>query len=148
VAFWSTMTSDTPRAAIASMRENTSVTATGERPIVGSSRRSSSAGEAAFHRLHERLYGHGDPAAEVEVVALRTIHVLPVPARRSAIAPVARGTVDAALVDARPAYFPAAGGFVTTPRYERSLLPAGGVVTGPCIVERRTRRSSSTRDSG
>jgi N-methylhydantoinase A len=89
---------------------------------------------AAFHDLHERVYGHCDRSASIEVVAVRTVHSLPVAEPRLQ-APGGSGSVEDAKVDERPAYFEAAGGYVSTPRYERAHLPVGAEIDGPAVLE-------------
>ena len=90
--------------------------------------------EAAFHDLHERLYGHADRTGAVDVVAVRTIHVSP---KRPPVLepPATLGSVLDARVDELPAYFPGVDDFVPTPRYDRSRLPVGAALSGPAIVE-------------
>jgi N-methylhydantoinase A len=86
---------------------------------------------AAFHARHERLYGHADRAAEVELIDLRATitgvtakpEPRPVPAGRGAARPAGR----------RPIHY-------RTQRYQaavyqRSELRAGQHLDGPAIVE-------------
>lgn len=89
---------------------------------------------AAFHDLHERLYGHSDRAASIEIVAVRTVHSLPL-VEPAFEAPSGSGSVEDAQVDERPAWFPAVGEYVATPRYDRSRLPAEAAVDGPAVLE-------------
>jgi len=88
----------------------------------------------AFHELHERVYGHCDRAAQIEIVAVRTVHTLPV-AEPALTPPTGAGTVADALIEERPAWFEAAGGYVATPRYERGRLPVGAELDGPAVLE-------------
>jgi N-methylhydantoinase A/oxoprolinase/acetone carboxylase beta subunit len=89
---------------------------------------------AAFHAVHERVYGYHRAEQAVEFVNFRAVHrhALPPPRLRS---PERRG---ASLADARrrerPAYF-APGGFVPTPVYDRARLGEGVRIPGPAIVE-------------
>jgi N-methylhydantoinase A len=90
--------------------------------------------EAAFHAVHERVYGYGRAGQPVELVNLRAVHTWPVPdpvVRRPARAgaPAVPGPAGE-----RPAFF-APGGFVRTPVFERRRLPAGVRLPGPAIVE-------------
>jgi N-methylhydantoinase A/oxoprolinase/acetone carboxylase beta subunit len=87
---------------------------------------------AAFHAVHERVYGYARTQQPVEFVNFRAVHTFPLP--RPAITPTARahGTVDDARLGTRRAYF---DGFVMTPIYERARLPLGARVAGPAIVE-------------
>lgn len=88
----------------------------------------------AFHDLHERVYGHSDRGAPIEIVAVRTVHSLPVDEPTLA-PPAGSGTVSDALIEVRPAWFEAAGGYVDTPRYERAALPVGAELEGPAVLE-------------
>jgi N-methylhydantoinase A len=87
---------------------------------------------AAFHAVHERVYGYARTQQPVEFVNLRAVHTYPLP--RPVVTPAARAT--GALADAqlgeRRAYF---GAFVPTTIYERARLPLGARLTGPAIVE-------------
>jgi N-methylhydantoinase A len=87
---------------------------------------------AAFHAVHERVYGYARAQQPVEFVNFRAVHTFPLP--RPAVTPAARatGTLAEAQVGERPAYF---GRFVPTAIYERSRLPLGARLAGPAIVE-------------
>ncbi len=87
---------------------------------------------AAFHAVHERVYGYARTQQPVEFVNFRAVHTFPLP--RPAVTPAARetGTLDSAQVGERPAYF---GRFVPTAIYERARLPLGARLAGPAIVE-------------
>ena len=87
---------------------------------------------AAFHTVHERVYGYARPAQTVEFVNFRAVHTYPLP--RPVVQPAARahGTLAAARVGERPAYF---DGFVPTAIYERVRLPLGARIDGPAIIE-------------
>jgi N-methylhydantoinase A len=87
---------------------------------------------AAFHAVHERVYGYARAQQPVEFVNFRAVHTFPLP--RPAVSPAAppTGTLDEARVAERPAYF---GRFVPTAIYERSRLPLGARLVGPAIVE-------------
>jgi N-methylhydantoinase A/oxoprolinase/acetone carboxylase beta subunit len=87
---------------------------------------------AAFHAVHERVYGYGRPQQPAEFVNFRAVHTYPLP--RPAVTPAARatGTLDDARLGERPAYF---GRFVPTAIYERARLPLGARLAGPAIVE-------------
>ena len=86
----------------------------------------------AFHAVHERVYGYARVQQPVEFVNFRAVHTCPLP--RPVVAPAARsgGSLDAARLGSRPAYF---GVFVPTAIYERARLPLGVRVPGPAIVE-------------
>jgi N-methylhydantoinase A len=87
---------------------------------------------AAFHAVHERVYGYARAQQAVEFVNFRAVHSYPLP--RPVVTPAARatGTLDDARIDERRAYF---GGYVPTAIYERARLPLGARLTGPAIVE-------------
>jgi len=87
---------------------------------------------AAFHAVHERVYGYARAQQPVEFVNFRTVHTYPLP--RPVVTPAARatGTLEDARLGERRAYF---GGFVPTAIYERTRLPLGARLTGPAIVE-------------
>jgi N-methylhydantoinase A len=87
---------------------------------------------AAFHAVHERVYGYARAQQPVEFVNFRAVHTFPLP--RPAVTPAARatGTLDEAQVGERRAYF---GRFVPTAIYERGRLPLGARLAGPAIVE-------------
>ncbi len=87
---------------------------------------------AAFHAVHERVYGYARIRQPVEFVNFRAVHTYPLP--RPVVTPAARATgslADARLGE-RVAYF---GAFVPTAIYERSRLPLGARLAGPVIVE-------------
>src|SRR5919198_1090172 len=87
---------------------------------------------AAFHAVHERVYGYARAQQPVEFVNFRAVHTYPLP--RPAVTPAARATatLDDARLGERRAYF---GGFVPTVIYERARLPVGARLAGPAIVE-------------
>jgi N-methylhydantoinase A/oxoprolinase/acetone carboxylase beta subunit len=87
---------------------------------------------AAFHAVHERVYGYARAQQPVEFVNFRAVHTYPLP--RPMVTPAARahGTLADARLGERRAYF---GEFVPTAIYERARLPLGARLTGPAIVE-------------
>jgi N-methylhydantoinase A len=87
---------------------------------------------AAFHAVHERVYGYARTQQPVEFVNFRAVHTYPLP--RPVVTPAARatGTLEDARLGDRPAYF---GAFVATAIYERTRLPLGARLAGPAIVE-------------
>jgi N-methylhydantoinase A len=89
---------------------------------------------AAFHAVHERVYGYARAQQPAEFVNFRAVHTFPLPAPVVRSTGRATGTVDEARVSERPAYF-APGGFVATAIYDRARLPEGAVVNGPAIIE-------------
>jgi N-methylhydantoinase A/oxoprolinase/acetone carboxylase beta subunit len=87
---------------------------------------------AAFHAVHERVYGYARTQQPVEFVNFRAVHTYPLP--RPVVAPAARasGTLADARLGERRAYF---GSFMPTAIYERTRLPRGARLDGPAIVE-------------
>ncbi|MGH7264770.1 MAG: hydantoinase/oxoprolinase family protein, partial [Candidatus Rokuibacteriota bacterium] len=89
---------------------------------------------AAFHAVHERVYGYHRVEQAVEFINFRAVHrhALPPPRLRS---PERDGL---SLADARgrerPVHF-APAGFVPTPVYERARLADRVRIPGPAIVE-------------
>jgi len=89
-----------------------------------------------FDRAYAARYGYGSPAEHVEIVNWR---LSAVGAGRRLELPRydRRGSIDAALIGRRPAYFPEKGGYVETPIYDRDRLFAGAELHGPAVVEER-----------
>jgi N-methylhydantoinase A len=89
---------------------------------------------AAFHAVHERVYGYARPQQPIEFVNFRVVHTYPLP--RPALRPPrpVGGTLGDARVGERPAWF-APDGFVATTIYDRARLPTGARIAGPAIVE-------------
>jgi N-methylhydantoinase A len=87
---------------------------------------------AAFHAVHERVYGYARARQPVEFVNFRAVHTFPLP--RPAVRPAARatGALEDAQVAERPADF---GRVVPTALSERARLPLGARLAGPAIVE-------------
>ena len=89
-----------------------------------------------FDRAYAARYGYGSPAEHVEIVNWR---LSAVGAGRRLELPRydRRGSIDAALIGRRPAYFPEKGGYVETPIYDRDRLFAGAELHGPAVIEER-----------
>src|SRR5262245_718860 len=89
-----------------------------------------------FDRAYAARYGYGSPAEHVEIVNWR---LSAVGAGRPLELPryERRGSLDAALISRRPAYFPEKGGYVETTIYDRDRLFAGAELHGPAIIEER-----------
>jgi N-methylhydantoinase A len=89
---------------------------------------------AAFHAVHERVYGYARTRQPVEFVNFRAVHTYPLP--RPAVEPTFRvtGTLDDARLGGRRAWF-APDGFAMTAVYDRGRLPIGARVAGPAIIE-------------
>ncbi|MGF6574738.1 N-methylhydantoinase A [Paraburkholderia sp. GAS333] len=84
----------------------------------------------AFHREHERLYGHRDGRATVQVIALRLViraatpKPVPVPIAAGDGAPVSAGTIRVYMD----------GAFHDAALYRRADLKAGEQFDGPAVV--------------
>ena len=87
--------------------------------------------DEAFHRTHERRYGHRNESA-VEIVSFRLSAVGATP-KPSLPRPRPGGSLALARRAERPVYFD--GAFVTTPVYDREPMPEGARLAGPAIVE-------------
>jgi len=87
--------------------------------------------DRAFHAAYEARYAHAT-ADPVEIVTLR-VSGYGVGAKPSLPRARDAGSVPSARVDERPVLFDAVP--MATTVYARELLPAGGVVTGPALVE-------------
>ena len=91
--------------------------------------------EDMFHDRHHYLFGHASPDAATEFITLSA----------SATGPIAKGRMfeiekgstntDQARKNNRECYFEESKGYVDCPTFERSLLKAGNVLTGPAVVE-------------
>jgi N-methylhydantoinase A len=92
------------------------------------------AAEAAFHAVHERVYGYARAEQPVELVNFRAVHTYPLPAPRIRPPDRARGSAADARVAERQVHFPSTG-FRPTPVYARPRLPLDAELPGPAIVE-------------
>lgn len=90
----------------------------------------------AFAREYARLFGRTIPGLELECLNWRVRAVGPNPRIELESAPAGR-YAEAALKGQRPVYFPAAGGFVNCPVYDRYRLAPGVSFPGPAVVEER-----------
>jgi len=90
--------------------------------------------QAAFHAVHERVYGYHRIEQPAEFINFRAVHTYPLP--RPRIRPPVRpgGSLMDAQAGKRRAYF-APVGFISTPIFDRSKLPMGERVHGPAIIE-------------
>ena len=89
---------------------------------------------AAFHAVHERVYGYARTQQPVEFVNFRAVHKYPLPRPSLASTAPASGTLDQARIGERRAWF-SPGGFARAALYERVRLPIGARVAGPAIIE-------------
>jgi N-methylhydantoinase A len=86
---------------------------------------------AAFHALHERLYGVRFDVP-VELVALRVVATGATPAVESRFEAAAAADVSTALIETRSGWFD--GAWHDTPNYDRDRLALGMRVEGPAII--------------
>ncbi len=91
---------------------------------------------AEFHAHHARRYGHAHPEAPVEIVTLRVRAVGETAAPKFADIPAGDADPRAAQVGEAPAWFegPAGAGPMPTRLFDRGLLRAGNLITGPAVV--------------
>lgn len=87
-----------------------------------------------FHAIHRRIYGHASPRSPVEIISLRGVHRYQLP-EPPPLEPPSMGTVEAARIGTRQAYFTELVEYVATPLYDRHRLPVGTSLTGPAILE-------------
>lgn len=88
-----------------------------------------------FVEAHLRLYGHGDPAANLELVSIRCRAIGHV--RAPEVAKISAPTKVTA-PKTRMVYFHSAGGKVPTTVFERDSLAPGQELQGPAIVDEWT----------
>ncbi|OCR22731.1 hydantoinase [Pseudomonas syringae] len=85
---------------------------------------------ATFHEQHARLYGHSDPAAPIQVVALRLVISAETPKPR--LQPIATGTGTPKVQAHIKVWLDAA--YHEVPLYLRSDLLAGQTFNGPAVI--------------
>ncbi len=85
-----------------------------------------------FHRQHHSYYGISAPEEEPEVVNLRLVLHGRIPQMKWSPPQVEGGN---AIKGHRQCWFESAGGFVSTPIYDRARLTPGSEMEGPAIVE-------------
>jgi N-methylhydantoinase A len=91
---------------------------------------------AAFHRLHERTYGHCAEGAALEIVNFRIDSLAALPKLRLPECPPADGSSpDRAISGRRAVCFDGTEWWSETPVYSRPKLRAGDRFSGPAIVE-------------
>jgi N-methylhydantoinase A len=84
----------------------------------------------AFHAAHERVYGHADAAAAVQVIALRVVGTGPTPKPVLPELPAAEGPPEP--VALREAWID--GAWHSLPFHDRAALRAGHRLSGPVVV--------------
>jgi len=88
--------------------------------------------DRAFHRQHERAYGHAQPERRLEIVNLRVRLVVRTPKPRFAPAVAGRRAVLPRPIQRRPVWF--GRRFWPTPFYERERLAPGVTLAGPAVI--------------
>jgi N-methylhydantoinase A len=88
-----------------------------------------------FYTTYDGIYGHAHRHLGLEITTCRLTATGPTPT--VALKQLEKTGADpaGAIKGTRSAYFAEAGGYVETPRYDRSKLSAGAVFYGPAIVE-------------
>lgn len=92
---------------------------------------------STFQTVYRELYERLGPPVPVEILNWRVVSSGPRPDLRLHVTSAADGEASPALKGERPAYFPEAHGFVSTPIYDRYRLVPGATFSGPAIVEER-----------
>ena len=92
---------------------------------------------ADFDRVYRQLYGRQGPPVGLEALTWRVVCAGPRPELAGLRQSGSGGDAGAAKRGEREAYFPALGGFVATPVYDRYKLGPGAKLSGPVIVEER-----------
>ncbi|MCE2528774.1 MAG: hydantoinase/oxoprolinase family protein [Acidimicrobiia bacterium] len=90
-----------------------------------------------FDRVYRSLYGREGPPVGLEALTWRVVSRGPRPMPIGTDREDVTGDAETARKGERPAYFPSAGGFVTTPVYDRYRLGSGSTMAGPAIIEER-----------
>jgi N-methylhydantoinase A len=90
----------------------------------------------AFRAAHQRLYGHVDVNATIEIAALFVVGIGRLPHLRLSLFPLGRGPPEPA--ESRAVYFGEACARVPTDVYRGASLSAGHELRGPAIIEETT----------
>jgi N-methylhydantoinase A len=101
-----------------------------ETPLQASDLGSLAAISTCFHGEHERMYGHADQVAPIQVIALRLVVVGRTP--KPDLAPLPRATSAPSPV--KPIEVWLDGTRQTIPLYARGEFLAGHEIAGPCVV--------------
>ena len=88
--------------------------------------------EERFHRAHEERYGYADRAREIELVAVRTVEIVPAPPLHL-VAGRARSVSGPALVELAGATCWVPDGWVRSDRCTRDARAGAAVVTGTIV---------------
>jgi N-methylhydantoinase A len=92
---------------------------------------------AEFQRVYRELYERLGPQVEIEVLNWRVVSSGPSQEVRLHMPATIKRPASAAVKGERNAYFPEAGGYTSTPVYDRYLLTREAAFAGPAIVEER-----------
>lgn len=87
-----------------------------------------------FHQEHEREFAYSNRNMGVEIYGLR-VEAIGTVTKPELPKITTEGSLEEALKETREVYFEEAGGFVTTPVYHRSKIPAHTQFSGPAVVE-------------
>jgi N-methylhydantoinase A len=101
-----------------------------ETPLEEADLASLAAMSTCFNREHERMYGHADPGAAIQVIALRLVVVGRTP--KPDLARLPRGTAPPTPLKHIEVWLD--GSRRTIPLYSRGALLAGQQLSGPCVV--------------
>ena len=91
--------------------------------------------EKMFHQRHETLFGHSSPEAAVEFITLSVSAEGPMEKGQTSEIEKGSANPDQAKKATRQVYFEEFNGYQDCPTFERKLLKAGNIITGPAIVE-------------
>ncbi|MER2537426.1 MAG: hydantoinase/oxoprolinase family protein [Rhizobiaceae bacterium] len=90
-----------------------------------------------FHGVHQQKYSHAHRHLPIELVTCRTSVAAPAPDLPASREAAHCGPVGQAIKQHREVFFGEAGGYLSTPVYDRYRLGAGASFAGPAIVEER-----------
>lgn len=91
--------------------------------------------EGIFHEKHHCLYGHSNPGAPCEFFTLSVTAVGPVLKFQTSLAVEGTANPSQAFKKDRKVFWQETNGYKDTPTFERSLLKAGNIISGPAIIE-------------
>ena len=91
--------------------------------------------QAAFEAAYREKFALTPPHVPVEFINVRVSVRAPVAGNDVTVPGAAGRAAGGAIKGSRRAYFPEAGGFVSTTVYDRYRLPVGEKLAGPAVVE-------------
>jgi N-methylhydantoinase A len=91
--------------------------------------------QAAFEAAYREKFALTPPHVPVEFINVRVAVRAPVAGNDVTVPGAAGRAAGSAIKGSRRAYFPEAGGFVSTTVYDRYRLPVGEALAGPAVVE-------------